>query len=139
MEESILAATFQAIGNICFAAKEDRYGCERKQHAVSLGCLEAVCTGMQNAPESQWVQEAGCIAIGSLCNGTDPDGHYRRTHALTMGAIEFALRVSRVYDPRVAIASHKEAYTAAVHTIRAVAESDAKGRSHDGYHGPPVW
>ena len=73
-----------------FALRQRRIGtgCERKQHAVGLGCFEAVCTGMQNAPESQWVQEAGCIAIGSLCNGTDPDGHYRRTHALTMGAIE---------------------------------------------------
>lgn len=133
--EHILGAALQAVGNICYGGDggRDARGCARKQQAVfELAVIEAALTGMQDMPTSQWVNEAGCIAIGCLCNGADADGHQRRTYARNAGAIEFALKVARGFPVSQAMPSHKEAYRAAIATIKSIDKADR------AYSGPVV-
>ena len=87
---------------------------------------------MRDAPDSQWVLEAGVIAIGCLCNGADAGGAQRRARAQNVGAVEFALKVAGEQPVARAMRSHKEAYAAAVQTVSAI------WAAANTYGGPPV-
>ena len=127
----VLGAAFQAIGNVCYAAQsDDRSGCERKRAAVEMGALECICRGMLSS-QDKWVQEAGVIAIGGLCNGHDDHGHARRARARQIGATSLAIVTMDAFPVGSATPTHAEAYAAAYASIRKIIAVDE-------YHGPPL-
>ena len=132
--ESVQAASFQAISNVCFAANrgDDPEGCERKRVAVEMKAFEAICEGMLTAgARAKWVQEAGVCAIAGLCNGLDVGAADRQWRAKETGAIGLALEVMELFTPALAMRSHAAAYKAACRTVKRVNDVDR-------YTGPPA-
>ena len=81
LAEEVLGAAFQAVHNLCVAENDvDKEGCKRKQAAVEAGALELIHRGM-NLSRERWIMQAGKLAIGCLCKGTDPHGQVRRKRA----------------------------------------------------------
>jgi hypothetical protein len=131
--EGVLGAAFQAVSNVCFAANggDDQYGCARKRFAVELCALEVISDGMQSCADAKWVQEAGVVAVGGLCNGLDYNVHDRRWRAKETGAIGLALRAIEEFPPALATSTHAVAYRAACETVHIVDELDS-------YTGPQL-
>ena len=81
VSEDVLGAAFNTLNYVC-AAEEvaDKKGCARKQAAVEKGALEVIYEAM-GAATQRWVQQAGKLAIGCLCKGSDKQGQERRKRA----------------------------------------------------------
>ena len=81
VSEDVLGAAFNTLNYVC-AAEEvaDKKGCARKQAAVEKGALEVIHEAM-GAATQRWVQQAGKLAIGCLCKGSDKQGQERRKRA----------------------------------------------------------
>ena len=117
--EDVLGAAFQAIANLCFAAHpHDKAGCARKTAAVRQGAFAAISTGMGKLPSSQWVQEAGVLVVGGLCNGADHEAHMRRTQARAVGALRHAFQATERFPPEESMPTHRRAYEAAWLLVR---------------------
>ena len=81
LSEEVLGAAFNGVHNICSAEEiSDKRGCARKQAAVEWNALEVINAAMTGCHE-RWVQQAGKLAIGCLCKGSDKQGQERRKRA----------------------------------------------------------
>ena len=101
------------------------------QTLAELQALEVISEGMVVCPDAKWVQEAGVVAVGGLCNGLDADSHYRRWRAKEVGAIRLALRAIEEFPPDLAAQTHAAAYRAACQTVQRVHDIDL-------YRGPQI-
>ena len=117
--EDVLAASYQAISNVCFGAS-DLKGCARKQAAVELGALEAIARGMTAMQQKKWVQEAAVMAVGCLTNGVDEKVVRRRQKASSVGVLQLAKRAMERFPVEDATPTHAHAYAAACASLQSL-------------------